>query len=60
MSWFDEKDDVHTILNHLSNRTPDSIRDDAVRELLRRGWSKDEVRDELYKHGSGSPVLFYK
>jgi hypothetical protein len=49
MSWFDERDDIKTILFHLGSRTPDSIREDAVRELRKRGWSEERIAEEEWK-----------
>lgn len=46
MSWFDEKDDERTIKNHLSDKhCPDSIKQDARREMKERGYSKEKIRE---------------
>jgi hypothetical protein len=44
MTWFDDKDDVKTILNHLGDKVPQSIADAAKRELEKRGFSSEQVR----------------
>lgn len=49
MSWFDKKDDVRTILEHLGDKIPQSISDDAKRELEKRGWSEEQIRDAEWK-----------
>lgn len=49
MRWFDEKDSIETILNHLGSRTPHSIKEDAKRELKERGWSEEQIRAEVWK-----------
>jgi hypothetical protein len=54
MNWFDERDDIETILNHLGSRVPDSIREDAERELRRRGWPEERIAEEKWKR-TGDP-----
>lgn len=49
MSYFDKKDDTRTVLNHLGDKVPDSVRQDARRELMSRGYSSEQVRDEEWK-----------
>lgn len=44
MSWFDQKDSTKTILNHLGDKVPQSIADDAKKELEKRGWTKEQIR----------------
>lgn len=48
--WFDEKDDNKTLLQHTLDGTPDSIRQEAERELIERGFSKDYIFDYQCKH----------
>lgn len=46
MSWFDEKDDIKTVLDHLGDKVPHSIAEDAKRELRDRGWTNDQIQKE--------------
>lgn len=49
VSWFDEKDDVHTLLDHLGDKVPQSIAEQAKKELANRGWSEERIRNEEWK-----------
>lgn len=45
MTWFDGKDDIETLLNHLGDKVPDSIAEEAKKELENRGWSEEQIRN---------------
>ena len=47
--WFDKKDDERRLLNHLGDKVPQSISEEAKRELAKRGWSEDRIREEEWK-----------
>jgi len=45
MSYYDEHDDLDTLLADIDHKhTPDSIREDALRELRKRGVSESQAR----------------
>ena len=46
--WGFEKDSDKTCFDHLDKRTPDSIREEAQKELIKRGYSKDFVENYAY------------
>lgn len=44
--WFNDKDSLDTIHNHLDEKhTPDSIREDAERELRDRGYDDKNIKE---------------
>lgn len=45
--WFDENDKISTVINHLDSKTPDSIRDEAKRELRERGWTDRQIHQAV-------------
>lgn len=47
--WEFDKEDTKVCLDHLGDKVPDSIREEAKQELRRRGWSEDDIREEEWK-----------
>lgn len=54
MTWFDKRDSIRTVKDHISGKhTPYSVRQDAKREYMERrkteGASDDQIKKELYE-----------
>lgn len=49
--WFNEKDNDKTVWEHtVGKHTPDSIKQEAVRELKDRGFNAKEIEDYQLKY----------
>ena len=47
--WDFEKDSDKTCFDHLGDYIPESIANEAKRELRRRGYSEEKIREEEWK-----------
>lgn len=48
--WDFEEDDLKTIMEHTTYGTPDSIRQEAEQEALKRGVTRDEIFEYQCRH----------